>query len=520
MKPRSITMQQHPLDIVGGASYGRYKKTSIENTFNMIISDNWLVPYAGYSYETLIDTIGTGRGLYASPSFGNMIAVVGNGVYVINSDLTASLLSTIPTFVGDVFIAENNGHQIAICDQLNIYIYNWQTNDFTTATLPIDQQTGVTIVPGYVTFQDGYFIVPNTASSFWYLSALNNGLDWNWGAGGVPVNGSIQTKPDKAIAAVRFPGRGNLLLVFGKTVSELWYDQGLQLFPYSRSQSVNIDYGCLSAATIATGDTIVVWLGANEKSGPVIMYTTGGDINRISNDGIDFRLAQLTNPQNSYGFLFKQDGHLLYQITFPADNFSLVYDFTTQKFFTLTDEYMNYHIAKRTVFYNNNYFFVSFNDGNLYELSTNFTTYIYANNVIKEIPRVRVTKNFRLPDGARFVVNNVTFTIEQGNGEHNTPPYILDLATEDSAFLTTEDGNKLLVEYIPNPRPQNVYLSVSKNGGQSFGSDFNKPLNTVGHWDNRLNFWGLGVANDIVHQFRFIGFDRFVATDGLISYYQ
>jgi hypothetical protein len=181
---------------------------------------------------------------------------------------------------------------------------------------------------------------------------------------------------------------------------------------------------------------------------------------------------------------------------------------------------MNYHIAKRTVFYNNNYFFVSFNDGNLYELSTNFTNYEYAGHVIKEIPRVRVTKNFRLPDGARFVVNNVTFTIEQGNGEHNTPDYILLLATEDGNLITTEDGNSLLIEDIPNPRPQNVYWSVSKNGGQSFGSELNKPLNTVGNWQNRLNFWGAGTTNDIVNQFRFTGFDRFVATDGLLSYYQ
>lgn len=520
MKPRSVTMKYAPLDICGSTTFGRYQKISISETYNMLISDNWLVPYAGYAYQALISGTGVGRGLYSSTNYGNMIAVVNNGVYSINPNLTVSFIANIGTFSGDVFMAENNANQIAICDQQALYIFNWKTNSFSVASLPTAPGGSAPIVPAYVTFQDGYFIVPDKSSSFWFLSALNDGTSWNWGAGGAPVDGRIQTKPDTAIAAVRFPGRGNLLLVFGRTVTELWYDQGLQLFPYTRSQSVNIDYGCLSAATIAASDTIVVWLGANEKSGPVIMYTSGGDINRISNDGIDYRLSLLTQPQNSYGFLFKQDGHILYQITWPADNFSLVYDFTTEKFFTLTDEHMNYHIAKRTVFFNNNYFFVSFNDGNLYELSTSFTTYEYANNFVQEIPRVRITKNFRLPDGSRFAVNNSTFTIEQGNGKYNTPDYVLVLATESGNPITTEGGNELLLLDIPNPAPQNVYLSISKNGGHSFGSTLDRPLNTVGNRQNRLQFWNFGVANDIVHRFQFIGFDRFVATDGIISYYQ
>ena len=151
----------------------------------------------------------------------------------------------------------------------------------------------------------------------------------------------------------------------GSTVTEPWQDVGATLFPYQRNSSVNIDYGCLNPATIAFNENFVIWLAANEKSGPFIAYSTGGDINKISTDGIDFKFTQLKNPANSYGFLFRQDGHQIYQITFPDDNLTYIYDFNTKKFFTLCDENFNAHIAKRIAFLIDKYYFVSFVDGNL-----------------------------------------------------------------------------------------------------------------------------------------------------------
>ncbi len=48
MKGRSQTFTQMPLDIVGSTKFGRYPKISVEQTWNMIISDGFLVPFAGY----------------------------------------------------------------------------------------------------------------------------------------------------------------------------------------------------------------------------------------------------------------------------------------------------------------------------------------------------------------------------------------------------------------------------------------------------------------------------------------
>lgn len=535
MKGRSPTFQNVPLDIVGSTKFGRYPKISREETYNMIISDGFLVDYAGHQLVAQINNNAEGRAIYTSNRYKHMVIVIANVVYTVASNLNVQSVGTIGTFEGDVYIDENNNNQIAICDKQNIYIYNYVTGAFTKATTDF--------LPGYISFQNGRFIAAALDTATWRLSAVGNGLSWPNDSFHV---GTLQTKPDTVVGAQRFPGRGNLLYVFGNTVTEPWQDIGASLFPYQRNSSLNIDYGCLNAATIAYNENIVVWLAANEKSGPVIAYSTGGDINRISTDGIDFKFTQLTNAKNSYGFLFKQDGHLLYQITFPDDNLTYVYDFNTRLFFTLCDEAMNAHIAKRITFFNDKYYFVSFIDGNLYQIGTEFTTYNGH-----EIPRIRVCKNIRLPDASRFSVNNLTFTLEQGTqGSEFVGGDLLTEAgdpilTENGAALETsvginiivdvplmaEDGTDLLTESgeiifatvreeIPATIPQAVHLSVSKNGGESFGTIWSKQLNAEGKFKNRLIYWNLGAANDFIPQFRFWGLGRFVVTDGVVNIFQ
>lgn len=524
MKPSTEEMKPIPLDIVGSATFGRYPKISIQNTFNMIISDGWLVDYAGYKNVATISTGSQGRAIFTSERLGAMIAVYDNQVFVINDNFTKALVGTLTTFSGDVFIAENNIGQIAICDKTDIWVYNWVAHSFTKAvTANIPPGDDLDFTPGYVSFHDNRFvsvdITPGNPAT-WRLSSLSDGASWPNDEQHV---GQIQTKPDYAVGVVPLPGRANQILVFGRTVCESWFDIGAQLFPYQRNTSVNFDYGCINPATIAYGDNIVAWLGANEKSSPTICYSTAGDVKQISTDGINFKLSNLVNPENSYAFFFRQDGHLIYQITFPSaqDNFSLIYDFNTEKFFTVCDEDMNCHIAKRVTFFNNNYYFVSFNDGNLYQLGTEFTSYDYGSGHIKEIPRIRVCKNIRLPDSGYVAINCISFTIESGTDKLHQESIIEYLATEAAEVLTTEDGVylELYDAQFPEYNPR-VDMTFSYDGGYAFGSSVSYPLNPIGRRKNRLTFWNIGTTNDGVPQFRFWGLGRFVATDGEVSVYR
>lgn len=555
MIPRGQNFQEFPINVVGSSTFGRYPKISIEKTYNMFISDGWLVPYSGYQTAIPASVFGgnTGRAVHTSTKLNKMIVVVGNSVFLVDiffdqnlartEDYSATLIGTLQTTTGVVYIAENNKPQIAISDGTAIYIYD------PAATPSFKAITGLSFTPGYIDFHDTYFICAASNDTFysppanntWRLSDQNDGTVWPNDAAHI---GLLQTKPDNVQAVVRFPSRGNMVLVMGRTVSEPWYDVGYQLFPYNRSNSYSVDYGCLNPATIAATDEIVCWLAQNEKSGPIIMYTTGGMPEKITTDGIDYLFSQLKDPADSQGFIYRQDGHLIYHINFYTDNLSLFYDFNTKKFFHACDENLNFFIANEVAFFNNQYYFVTKKNGNLYAFDTIYVTYDGA-----EIPRIRTCKSVRLPSQEYRIFNDVGFTIEQGEipfqQQDGGPLFLITedgkfiitegsdvfMITEDDEFLLTEDDKNIILEQsdstdffylidehnaVINVLPH-VDLSISIDGGQSFGSEWAYVLNPPGQRKNKLMWWQCGLANDWTPQFKFWGLGRFVATDGIVN---
>lgn len=462
-----------PFKVVGSNVFGRYDKISVEQTYNMIISDGFLVDYAGY--EKIINPYGqggVGRRIESLTKYNKMIAVISENVFLIDENLSFTLVGSIDTFSGPVFIDNNNIDQVAICDEKNTYILNLTTNILSKAIMDF--------TPSYVSFQNGYFLSGEKGNARWRLSELNNGLSWTPGPSNV---GGFQSKADNVLAVFPFPSKSNLLFVMGSIVTQAWNNTGVggpstPLFPYQLYTSYNIDYGTVNNQTIAFSDNIVMWLGINEKSGPVIMYSTGGDVKPITTDGISFKFANLKNPSDSSAFIFKQDGHIIYQITFHEDKLSYAYDFNTDKFFTVTDQHLGAHIAKNVAFFGNDYYFVSSVDGNLYKFGTQFSS--LDGHVM---PRIRLTAPVRESDSSFFEVNKMTITLEQGQSQY----------------------------------PMRIDTSMSKNGGESFGTIIGTDLNPLGKRTNQFNLWKFGRSNDITFQFRVWGLGRAVMGDGTLS---
>src|ERR1700677_1542299 len=84
-----------PLDLVGSNTYGRYPKINQAQTYNMMISDQWLVDYAGFQFEQNVtnNPISKGRGVYSSIVFDLMYVVVGNAIIAYDHNL-------VPMFIG------------------------------------------------------------------------------------------------------------------------------------------------------------------------------------------------------------------------------------------------------------------------------------------------------------------------------------------------------------------------------------------------------------------------------------
>jgi hypothetical protein len=517
-----------PVKIVGSSIFGRHPIISDERTWNLFISDDWLINFAGYELAVDIQPEGVeGRGLFHSTRGNFLLTVLGSNIYRIDQNLGFTFLFSIVGSTGEVFMDENLSSQIAIVDGTSTaYIYNYTVG--TVEPIVWNYGTsGTPFTPNYVTYQNTYFIFGNgdntNSGSQWFVyksgfvAPSTNPFQLDW-----VQTLTLQTKPDFARACIRIPSHGNNLLVLGSTVGEIWTNvAGIQI--YQRQSSINIDYGVASVATIAASDDMVVWLGINEKSSPAIMVMAGGQAQRISTDGIDYLLSRVRHPEDSTAMFYRQDGHVFYILTFfhALDNFSIMYDFTTQKFFDITDWDFTYHPARQMAYFNNEIYFVSLKQGSLMRFSTDLTSISTNIQNDYEIPRVRICDTYRLPGGERFIVNQFSFTIENGveqdvDFSFECEGYILGESSGD--IMYSEDDLPLLIEggscQIYRPR---IDVTCSKNGGETYGNAVPYYMHGTGRYKNQPRFNQLGEANQFTIQMRFWGFGAIAAANGMLE---
>ena len=469
MKEQSI-----PIKIVGGTNFARYPKISTEKTVNMMVTTSneieALVDVAGYCKKISFYPNGQPRALYNSTRLAAMIAVIGNTVYVINVVLGYTKVGVLETFTGAVYIAENLNGEIGIVDGLTLYVYNYNANTFQVVNIP-------DVSPAYISFLDTYFIITDTNQNQWQISNSDQGTMYN------PLMiAFLQTQADLIQAVIPL---NRTLWVMGKKVSELWNDNptgynasGLGnpvSFPFQRNNSIAVNYGVLSVPTICSAFQMLVWLAYNDTSGPTVVYTTGGNPEELSTDGLDYVLKNVINfPSQSYATLRKENGHIIYQLTFynPSDNLSIQYDFSSKLWTNCTDENQNFHIMKQLVFFQNQQYFINFDENNpaLYLLDSELTTYDGA-----IIPRIRVCPSIRNADKL-LIVRNIELQMEQG-------------ISDDFRYID---------------------LSISKDGGERWGNWVRYQMMPVGDRKGQVNFWNLGMANDLRPQFMFLSPGRFV----------
>lgn len=525
----AYTLQPQPVKVVGSSVFGIYPKISVERTYNMFISDGWLINYAGYRRVNSQIDGAEGRGAFHSIRGNFYIAVVDDKVYRVNTALGATQVGTLNTRFGEVFIDENLSSQICIVDGNDAWIYNYSDSSFTKQTLTV---SGIgDVIPGYVTYHNSFFLIAPSVND------PNN--TFNWYAFQYATDSTIshvtestfplQSKPDYCLAVKRLPGKGNNVLAIGSTVCEVYNNVG-GLENYRPNSSFNIDSGCISISTIAANDQFVCFLSQNQENAPAILVTDGGSQKFISTDGIDHLLESIEKPEKSTAFFYKQNGHLFYQLTFfaPEDNLTLIYDFKTDKFYDVTDADGNYHPARQVAFFAGRTIFVGQKKGSLYELSTNIDGAFeeVGSDTGITIPRIRHTNTINNNGGKPFYCNNLEVYIEQGVTDF--PKALVDVETCVDAMITEDTGEEMITEAgdtmiteegycTTNADRPAVDLRLSKNGNQSFSNAVRKYLNPQGVYRNRLQYHRLGFANEITLEFRFWGLNRFVVKDGVLQ---
>lgn len=509
-----------PIQVVGSSTFGRYNKVASGLTYNMYISDDWLINFAGYKkvQRFVENDAGEGRGAFHSTRGDIIIAVINSTVYRVQPNLIYTAIGTLQTTSGEVFIDENLNNQICIVDGLYAYIYNYSLGGGL-----VQQTLGSNFLPNYVCFHNTYFLFGNgdttSNGAAWYAYGFATATTIS-----EVTQLTLSTKPDFAIAVRRLPGQGNNVLVFGRTVCEIWTQIG-GIQNYRRNASVNIDYGCLSVSTIATSDQFTAWLAVNEDNSPIILiYSTEG-IKRISTDGIDYLMDNIKFPSQSTALFYTQDGHLFYQLTFynEADDLTLIYDLNTEKFFNLSDHDGSFHPARKMVYFNGNPYFISLKNASLYQSDTSITVYNenlspreseWNPTLVYPIARTRVCETIRKPDSGRFIVNSFVFTMAQGDDPNVTD---LSLRSQFNAASLAQDGdfaNPSALVYQPR-----VDMAISKDSGITWSNYVARGLNAIGNRKNIITWNNLGSCNELTLKLRFWGTSSFQVQNGVVDLY-
>ena len=389
-------------------------------------------------------TIGTGpiRGLWTHQTNG-LDAYVASGTefYKILPDYTATKLGNI-TGTGPVSISDN-GTQIAIACNPDLFIYNETTNTFTQATTPAGAST--------ISYIDGYFVYNQPNSQILWVTNIFDGTITD------PLAfAAAESTPDNVVAVV---SNNREVWVFGTGTIEVWYDAATVPFPLAPIQGAYNEIGCIAKSSICKLDNSLFWLGADPRGYGIIYRNQGYTGKRISTHAIEYAIQGYGDVSDAVGYTYQQEGHAFYVIAFPTAGKTWAYDVSTGAWHERagwSNGEFTRHRSQCQMTFNNQIIVGDYINGNLYALDLN--TYQDNGDIQKWLRSWRP-----IPENQNTLVR----TAQHG----------LQLLCESGAGLNDGQGSD----------PQ-VMLRWSDDGGHTWSSEHWTQMGKIGQYGFRA-FW-------------------------------
>jgi hypothetical protein len=301
-----------------------------------------LIPTCGLQ---LLTTLGVGpiRGIFTFGSY--TYAISGNTVYrlEINTGTETAVvttLGTLTTSVGVVSAAANPTQVIFVDGTSTGYLYTPNTGVWGAISDPDFPGAG------QVKFMDGYFVINKPNTGQFYVSALNNGNDWD------PLDvATAESSTDNILGLGLAKGE---LWILGADSAEIWYNAAnASGMPLSNRVGLNINIGCGAPSSIIQINDLLVWL---DNRGYIVQSdispftrnnNTGYQLTIISNEAITSEILSYSRRDDAIATVYNDRGHLMYQLTFPTVQKTWVRDFTTNQWHQRTyyDTFTNSHKA-------------------------------------------------------------------------------------------------------------------------------------------------------------------------------
>lgn len=450
----------HPVDIFGG-----YNRTHV-GQFNPAELMNWYIATDDRKKKALLQTPGLSsengvsiltsngtRALFVSKLVTIMHAVVGNAIYQIDSALNYSRGVELNTNTGYVGIADND-YQILFVDGVGGYVYDKNTNLYTQI-----------VDPGFPSFAAdavdlaGRFITYKKDTNEWYYSAVNDATDWD-------ANNRYELTDDIIEAIATLHGR---LYILGQKSSQVWYPTTTALSPYARDENELMEFGCVSRGAVANEEGLLIWVATDKQKALSVVLTTGAAPKRISTSAIEAEFQSYDNVDDATAFIYTLSGSIFYQVNFANANKSWLYCVTTNSWSQLTYKAFDRHRADCHAFFNNKHFVGDYENPIIYHFSDKY----YDDDDVA-VRRRMITDRLYANKGEGFTLNKVSIYALQGFADPT--------GTDEQPY---------------------VELSISRDGGSSYGSTLSAPLAKLGVREWRTDFYRLGTMDSAVLDIEF-----------------
>lgn len=373
---------------------------------------------------------------------------------------------------GQCSIALNAGAtQAVIADGISGYLYTPASPSFTTlgASFPSGAQT--------VAYVSGFFVAEQPGTPYFWTSNANDGSTWN----ALAYAASSQYS-DTMLAVDNLAGN---LVLFAQQHLELWQNVGTTPVPYNPITSAVYPYGLAAIFSRAHIDQSIIFLARNAEGQLQFVQLVGYEARPISTPDIEWIINQFAVTSDAVALAYGRGAHKFYQVTFPTQNRSFLFDSTTGLWSdvqTGTSLTPVRHQAQLATYYAG-------------------TTLLsdYATNVLYTMSPTAYTDN-----GTPIVRELIT--------RHLFSNY--DLIRISSVYLDMETGVGLQSGQGANPF---VMLQYSKDNGRTWSAERWASVGAVGLYRTRVLWRRFGRTRDALFRIRMTDPVKFVVIDGALK---
>jgi len=288
--------------------------------------------------------LGEVRALKACGAY--LYAVISDQVIRINTDKAYSVIGSIGTSSGWVDITYD-GVYVGFFDSTG----GWYYNGIAFSAI---SDSDFPAISG-ATYQDGFHIVSRLDTDQFFISASDNPASWD-----ATDYGSPEGAGDNLVSPISVQ---RWLWLIGEQTTEIWYNSGEE-FPFSRNPGGFISIGSGAKRSIAAFEDELMFLDNKNR----VVRRQGAQIAPVSTYQIDYLISTMSMKSDAVGFMYFQEGHFFYELTFPTDSKTICYDLSTGFWHTRASGQNDFRSrANCSASFNNKVLVGDFENGNIYE---------------------------------------------------------------------------------------------------------------------------------------------------------